>query len=200
MSLFYPRPATHRQRGFSFFEVLVAAVILGIGVMGFAGLQMRAMGSTSTAHFRAQAAVLAGEMAERIRIVHAGFMSLPVPVAPDPVPDPRRATSGTAYAGHAAWGSVLPAGAPNTWNPRAQTCILNNLAAAGCTEIDVVRNDVLEMRFLANQLLPAGAMNVQLCGADPTVLCVAVAWSGQAPAACALGDNNNRCFVLQVLL
>lgn len=64
MSLYY---AAVRQRGVGLVEVMVALLLLGIAVMGFAALQVRAVGSTQEALFRTQGMAVAQEMAERMR-------------------------------------------------------------------------------------------------------------------------------------
>ncbi|MEF9942576.1 MAG: type IV pilus modification protein PilV [Burkholderiaceae bacterium] len=51
----------------SMIEVLVAIVILAIGLLGLAGLQLRAMATNQGALYRAQATLLADEIVERMR-------------------------------------------------------------------------------------------------------------------------------------
>jgi type IV pilus assembly protein PilV len=57
-----------RQQGIGLIEVLVALLLLAIGVVGFAGLQVRAIAATSEAFQRSQAMILARDMGERIRV------------------------------------------------------------------------------------------------------------------------------------
>lgn len=54
-------------RGFTLIEVLVAMLVLAIGLLGLAGLQSRMLGSQFEAYQRAQALMLAEDMANRIR-------------------------------------------------------------------------------------------------------------------------------------
>jgi type IV pilus assembly protein PilV len=67
------RPATpvrvppRRLRGFSLIEVLVATLVLGVGLIGLAGLQATALRSNHTAYRYSQAALLAGGMLEQLR-------------------------------------------------------------------------------------------------------------------------------------
>lgn len=56
-----------RQAGFTLTEVLVALVIFAFGMLGVAGLQMKAMMGMDTAQFRSVASLKAAELAERIR-------------------------------------------------------------------------------------------------------------------------------------
>lgn len=56
-----------QQQGVGLVEVLVALMLLGIAVIGFAALQVRAIGSTHDALYRTQGMAVAQEMVERIR-------------------------------------------------------------------------------------------------------------------------------------
>ena len=56
-----------RQRGFSLIEVLMAALIFSVGLMGLAGLMVMAMRSNHAAYQRTQVTFLAGGMADRMR-------------------------------------------------------------------------------------------------------------------------------------
>jgi type IV pilus assembly protein PilV len=55
------------QRGFSMVEVLVAAVVLSIGMLGLAGLQMRTLRNNQSALERAVAVVEIHAMADALR-------------------------------------------------------------------------------------------------------------------------------------
>ena len=55
------------HKGFTLIEVLVAMVLLSLGLMGVAALQMESMRSTQNAQTRARAVVLAADIAERMR-------------------------------------------------------------------------------------------------------------------------------------
>ncbi|MEG0822393.1 MAG: type IV pilus modification protein PilV [Burkholderiaceae bacterium] len=61
------RHALHRQRGLSLVEILVAVVILSIGLLGLAGLQANSMRASQGSLYRAQAATLVADLAERMR-------------------------------------------------------------------------------------------------------------------------------------
>ena len=64
--MFATKPAL-RQRGMTLIEILVAIVVLSLGLMGLAGLQLKGMQVNQGSTYRSQAAILAQEMAERIR-------------------------------------------------------------------------------------------------------------------------------------
>ncbi len=56
-----------RSKGVGLLEVMVAAMILGLGLLGVAALQMTALKGSATAQHRARATDLAASMADRIR-------------------------------------------------------------------------------------------------------------------------------------
>lgn len=56
------------QRGVSMIESLVAILVLAIGVMGLAGLQTRSLVETRLTNARANALLLANDLAERMRL------------------------------------------------------------------------------------------------------------------------------------
>lgn len=174
-----------RQRGFSFFEVLVAALVLGIGVLGFAGLQVRALNSSGDAHFRAQAAVLAAELAERIRMADAGLT-----------------LDHTAYEIATLWdpsATPVPTTPPTSWTLGTNRCIATSVAGASCNEAALVRSDALEIRYMADRLLPNGNVSVRACEAGSTLTCVFVAWRDVDSADCDINAPQENCVSAQVL-
>jgi len=63
------------QRGLSLLEVLVSIVVLAIGLLGLAGLQMTALKSGHSAYLRSQATILAYDFADRMRTNRAQVLS-----------------------------------------------------------------------------------------------------------------------------
>lgn len=62
------KPKRHCQhQGFSLLEVLIAIVVLAIGLLGVASLQMNSMGFTHSAYLRSQATLQVQNMADRMR-------------------------------------------------------------------------------------------------------------------------------------
>jgi len=55
-----------RSHGFTLIEILIAVVILSIGLLGMAGIQIKGLRGTSSSSQRSQAALLANDIAERI--------------------------------------------------------------------------------------------------------------------------------------
>lgn len=61
-------PIKHLQsRGFSMIEVLITLVVLSIGLLGIAGLQVTGMQSNRSAYYRSQATIIAYDMIDRMR-------------------------------------------------------------------------------------------------------------------------------------
>lgn len=58
---------SNRNRGFTFIELLVAVLVLGIGLVGVAGLQSIALGMNHGSYLRSQATLLAHDVADRMR-------------------------------------------------------------------------------------------------------------------------------------
>ncbi len=56
-----------RQHGFTMLEVLISIVVLSIGLLGIAGMQATSMSNNHLAYVKTQAAILATDLADRIR-------------------------------------------------------------------------------------------------------------------------------------
>ena len=56
-----------RQRGMTLIEALVALLVLSIGLLGVAALQMSSLRNTHAAHMRSQATALASDITDRMR-------------------------------------------------------------------------------------------------------------------------------------
>lgn len=167
-----------RQQGFSLLEVLIAMLILGVAVMGFAGLQVRALQSTGVAHVRSQAMTLATDTSERIRAN-------------------RSVAASAVYLTPANWTDALPTGEPSTW---ANTCLLTSTASDGCTDVQMALFDIREVRYIASQVLPNGTVNVSNCDGGVLVACVVVAWNTADAATCTgNADVSGSCVMMKVM-
>ena len=63
------------SRGATLLEVMIAAVILGVGLLGIAALQMTSLQGSSNAEYRGRASDLAWSLAERMRANLPGIAS-----------------------------------------------------------------------------------------------------------------------------
>lgn len=59
--------------GFTLIEVLITVVILSIGLLGMAGIQLQGLRGTTSSTTRSQATILANDIAERIRMNLGGL-------------------------------------------------------------------------------------------------------------------------------
>jgi len=58
---------SNMQRGVSLIEVLITLLVLSVGLIGLAGLQMVSIQANKSAYYRSQATLLAYDMADRMR-------------------------------------------------------------------------------------------------------------------------------------
>jgi type IV pilus assembly protein PilV len=63
------------QRGTTLIETLVALLVLSIGLLGVAALQVNALQNNQMAHVRSQASVLAYDLADRMRANRAAALA-----------------------------------------------------------------------------------------------------------------------------
>lgn len=73
-------------QGFSLVEVLITALLIGIGLMGMAALQGQAVSHTAQAERRSTAAMLASDLLELIRAAPANWNSYLSSGPPSPAP------------------------------------------------------------------------------------------------------------------
>tara|TARA_A100001037_G_scaffold167013_1_gene150174 strand:+ start:173 stop:607 length:435 start_codon:yes stop_codon:yes gene_type:complete len=58
---------SRKEKGFTLVEVLVALLILAIGILGFAALQVTALRGGTSSHLRSQAVLIAYDVMDRLR-------------------------------------------------------------------------------------------------------------------------------------
>lgn len=130
-----------KQRGVGMIEVLVALLVMSIGVLGFAGLQLRALNSSNQSHFRTQATAIAQSVVERISV---------------------NLDSRATYLSSASWGQgAMTKAQPGGWD----ACV-----TSACTSAQVAAWDILQSRWLAWTLLPNGHISTGSCAAMACVV------------------------------
>ncbi len=70
--------ANSRQQGFTLIEVLVSTLVLTVGLLGIAAMQMVSFQTNQSAYMRSQATFLAQDMLDRIRANQRGYRSTSV--------------------------------------------------------------------------------------------------------------------------
>ena len=68
----FPVKTKYKKDGFTLLEVLVALLVLSIGLIGLAGLQLFGVTNSRDAYFRTQAVILSYDIADRMRANIAG--------------------------------------------------------------------------------------------------------------------------------
>lgn len=166
------------QQGSSMIEVLVAMLVLAVGVLGYAGLQVRAMQATGDSYARSQAMAIAHDLAERARLNRAVFST---------------------YAVSTSWPLT---GAPTT---PPTTCQANSCTSASMATYDIAEVRYNAATLLPAGLVN---MERCQGGVGMTLTCIYVSWDGGQPTAGAGGDcvdatgvyvSNPRCIMLEML-
>lgn len=151
-------PQAIRPRGFTLIEILIALVIFSIGLLGLAGMQLRASEGTNTAYFRSQATLIANDMAERMHANRAG-------VDAGDYADQDTDTTDCA-----------------TKSPPTPFCATDSSGNLGtsCTPAEMATFDLATIACNVQDLLPSGVLTVT-CNDTPcqpgSPHTVAVAWS-----------------------
>ncbi len=186
----------NKQQGFGLIEVLIAAAILAVGLIGLASLQSRAIKSVQEGDNLVSAAAISEEMA--LRMISNPFITAQGRqgyLAPDLSGDV------TSSGGGAAWANAILAGnnaitrcysANNT-----QSCY-GNLATIGnpADHIVALQNmqlmDQVEMRLLAAKSLPNGEIKICFDSAAPYT-----SWNCNNTAT-RVGARNENVFTIKV--
>lgn len=168
-------------RGMSLVEVMVAVLVLGIGVMGYAALQVRSVRMSEDTYSRSQAMAIAQDAVERVR---SNLNAL-----------------GDYYG--ASWG-----GAPTA---PASSCIYTGSAPVACTPTQLAAEDVYQLKTIARSMLPTGSISVQSCAQLACVIVawnetVAATSTGADTAECKQTDvdgtdrgNAGHCVIVQFI-
>lgn len=169
--------ASARQRGVGLVEVLVAVLILGVGVLGYAGMQIFALQSAEEASYRTHATLIARDALERL-LLNAEPDALMI------------------YFDSAQWPS----------SPDATVAYPMACGTADCNAAQLARADIAQLAWGAARSLPGGMISaMDDCGGIPSPSCVAVTWKEMTPQDC-VSDYPNipnardyHCVVLEAL-
>ncbi|WP_457674907.1 type IV pilus modification protein PilV [Thiolapillus sp.] len=138
------RSAPRQQRGTTLVEVLVAALIVGIGLLGIASLQIRAMQASTNAEYRARATDIAWSLADRMR---ANLLA--------------NDSTGSSYISATALGSC-PGTPPSNCTMSAGASSASGVVE--CSPAQMAAFDLYEARCAANrgvkEVLPGGKLTV----------------------------------------
>lgn len=108
MSTTQPAFARAAQHGMTLVEVLVTMVIISVGLLGVAALQMTSLKGTQESYVRSQAAMLAADLLDRMRANQVGFRAGNYDMAADASGFDQSGTAGTlAAADIAAWQATI---------------------------------------------------------------------------------------------
>jgi len=199
-----------RQSGFSLLEILITMLILTIGLLGLAGLQVMAQRAGQESFQRAQAMVLLGDIVDRINTNRAAAACYAVTTNP---------TTGTPYLGTNAGGSHYD---PASFSCPSIATNPNAVTRAG-VDLTTIDNFLLGASETSGGARAGAMIGARACiGFDSTTqtYSVAVAWQGMgstfSPASwsttttpavarnCALGlygtDDTQRRVVWNTLL
>lgn len=159
------------QRGVGMVEVLVALLVMSIGVLGYAGLQLRALTSSEDAFVRSQAMAIAQDAVERIAANRSG-----VPT----------------YSDGGNWPGALQVERPASWTE----CI-----DALCDAARMAQWDIEQLSWMAGDLLPEGRVDAVPCqGSAALCVRVAWNDDAPSDCEDAGGVRDSRdCVVLEVV-
>ena len=161
------------QRGVGMIEVLVAVLVVAVGVIGYAGMQLYALRGAENAGHRTHATLIARDGLERIMANPAATNNYLTP---------------------ANW----PNGPLQPGTPYPMGCV--NVA---CTPNQLSVADIAQLSWAAANSLPLGRVMASFdCTGVPSPSCVVVSWQGTEPAECLVGNQINTtdpCVVMEAL-
>jgi type IV pilus assembly protein PilV len=146
----------NKNSGFTLIEVLIAALILSVGLLGLAGLQAASIKNNLSAYNRSQATQLAYDMADRMRANKNASL------------DP-------------ATGNVIEAGAYLTATMALATAKAQESCAAvtGCSGAQMAENDLFQWNAALTGTLPSGTGTITVVAAT-RVFTITVNWDDNA--------------------
>lgn len=141
-----PHITHHRPGGFSLLEVLIAILVLSIGLLGLAGMQLQGAEGTNSAYFRSQATLIANELAERLHVN-------------------RPAVDNSDYAATNIANSEdhCNNNVPNPWCDS-----VGNALAESCNPTEMATFDIHSAACGIDERLPTGGLAIACADVDPT--------------------------------
>lgn len=132
-----PRRMCGKEDGFTLIEVLVAMIVLAVGLLGLASMQIAGVKSSHSAHLRTQATFAAYDLSDRMRAKPSDYVGRTLTVDSD------QTDFSDAPEDFAAWAGALAATfpAPASGDRASVNCIDGGACAAGDCEIVVRWND-----------------------------------------------------------
>lgn len=158
---------TAKQTGAGLIEILVALLILAIGVLGFIGMQVKALSSTSEAFNRAQATILASEIAAHMTLNSRRLVFI------------SSETTLQAYEEeHAKREDILNRYLNGAQTADLQKCLgFSSDSGPKCDQLAIVDWDLLVSERDIQNLLPGGAFTITKTGTE--VFTVEVGWASK---------------------
>lgn len=176
-------PFKHRtkQRGFTLIEVVIAMAIGAIGIIAFAGLQLKSFEVGEESRYRSTAGFIATEMVERIFSNSQDY-----------------AARQTYQGDIGAFWADAPVDNGN-YN-MSNFCLDINTP---CTPAELASSDIAAVKSIARATLPNGNISHKKCGAGDAYDCIIVAWNDAADdiVNCTLGTDGsglNDCYIMQI--
>ncbi|MET1253540.1 type IV pilus modification protein PilV [Aliikangiella maris] len=147
-----------RQTGVSLIEVLVTTLVLGIGLLGVAALQVSSISSSQEGFYTTQANALAEDLASRVRT--AKMQS----IIPPPTPPGSPSEAPVPY--QTLLGFYVKDANPVSCNAMPVKCRTNSSGApAACTLEELAQFDLQDVCWQAGETLPEPKLRVvQLTG------------------------------------
>ncbi|TRW92786.1 type IV pilus modification protein PilV [Candidatus Methylobacter oryzae] len=140
----------NKNSGFTLIEILIAALVLAVGLLGLAGLQAASIKNNLSAYNRSQATQLAYDMADRMRANKNESL------------DP-------------ASGSVIAASTYLTIAPTSAAAQASCETVTGCTRAQMAQNDLFQWNAALAGTLPSGTGTITVVAAT-RVFTITVSW------------------------
>jgi type IV pilus assembly protein PilV len=138
-----------KQAGFSMLEVLVSMVVIMVGALGIAGMQLLAVTSTENARYQNVATILASSLAANMQ-ANVSYWGTPP-------------------------GTITISGATNTGGPAAYDGACN--LAAPCTAVQMAGHDLKTWGQDVATMLPSGTASLSCPGGSPAVCTLTLSWA-----------------------